>query len=210
LAINGSSAAPKISGNISSRGGTFSFAGREFSITEGRVLFDGKDKIAPTINVTATHELDDVTAIVTATGDAAAPKITLSSVPILPEESVMAILLFGKEPTELSALESLQIANAVRQLAGIGPGGGGGVSASVRSSLGLDALSVGLDSETGQATAQVGKYLTDDLYVAARQGAGTGSTEVTVTYDVTDTITLESTLEPSGSQSVSAKFKRDY
>ena len=124
----------------------------------------------------------------------------------------MALILFGKQPTELTALESLQIANAVAQLTGTGPfgGGGGGIGNTVRSSLGLDALSFGVDSDTGEGVLAVGKYISDDVYVAARQSAGDAGTEVSVTYEVTDDFTLESRLKPNGAQDVSANYKRDY
>ena len=67
-----------------------------------------------------------------------------------------------------------------------------------------------VEDASGEGVVAVGKYLSDDVYVSARQSAGGTSTEVSVTYEVTDHITVESTLEPTGTQDVSVNYKKDY
>ncbi|WOI52043.1 translocation/assembly module TamB domain-containing protein [Parvularcula sp. LCG005] len=210
LDIGGTTAAPEITGTVTSREGTFKFAGREFDITEGRIAFTRDSALIPRLDLRAEYETTDVTAILSVSGTADDPKIGLSSNPPLPDEDVMSLILFGKEPTQLSAVESLQIASAVAQLSGVGGGGSGGFSNTLRSSIGLDALSLGVDPDTGRAAVEVGKYISDDIYVAARQSAGQAGTEITVTYEVNDKVTVESTLKPNGAQNVSANYKKDY
>ena len=212
LTITGTTANPVIGGDVRLLDGTFDFAGREFELTEGRIEFDrSRREIDPRLDIEAAYDAGEVTAIIGVTGPASDPELALRSEPPRPDEDVMALILFGKQPTELTALESLQIANAVAQLTGTSPlgGGGPGITDKLRSSLGLDSLSVGVGAD-GAAALGVGKYVTDDLYVAARQSAGETGTEVVVTYEVTDSVTFESALRPSGSQSVSANYKRDY
>ncbi|MBB4657600.1 translocation/assembly module TamB domain-containing protein [Parvularcula dongshanensis] len=216
LRITGTTLNPVIGGDIRILDGTFDFAGRTFDLTQGTVNFQRGETIDPRLNIQAEYDAGSgsnaVTAIVNVRGPASDPEITLSSNPPRPQEDVMALILFGKQPTELTALESLQIANAVAKLSGKSPlgGGGPGIGDKLRSSLGLDALSFGVDSETGQGTLGIGKYITDDVYVSARQSAGDTGSEITVTYEVTDNVTLESILEPNGTQGVSANYKKDY
>ena len=212
LTITGTTANPVIGGDVRLLDGTFDFAGRTFDLTEGRIEFDrSRREIDPRLDVEAAYDAGDVTAIIAVSGPASDPELALRSEPPRPDEDIMALILFGKQPTELTALESLQIANAVAQLTGASPlgGGGPGITDKLRSSLGLDSLSVGVGAD-GSAALGVGKYVTDDLYVAARQSAGETGTEVVVTYEVTDSVTLESALRPSGAQSVSANYKKDY
>lgn len=207
LHVQGTAASPAVTGTINSRAGTFQFAGRTFTITEGRMTFDEADLTAPQINLTAEYATDTITALVTVTGEASDPAITLSSTPERPQEDVMSLLLFGKQPTQLSALESLQIANAIRQIT---QGDSLNVGNDVRAAIGLDALSVGIDPETGQAVAEAGKYLTDEIYLSAKQSAAEPGTEVTVVYELSDKVTIESTLKPNGAQNVAANYKKDY
>ena len=119
----------------------------------------------------------------------------------------MALILFGKQPSQLTALESLRIATAVAQLSGNGVFGG--ASAGLAQTFGLDALSFAQDAATGGGMVSVGKYVSDDIYVSATQGIGTGGS-VSVTYDVNDKVSIETRVEQDGTQSVSANYKRDY
>lgn len=209
LDVTGTAASPVIDGEVRNRRGTFDFAGREFTIDRGTVTFERTDPELARLDARAKYTADDVTAYVNASGPISDPSLSLSSTPTLPDENIMAIVLFGKQPTELSALESLQIANALRTIAGVGPSLGGGGTGGLRAALGLDALSFGVN-DSGEGVVAVGKYLSDDVYVSARQSAGGTSTEVSVTYEVTDHITVESTLEPTGTQDVSVNYKKDY
>ncbi|MEM9234518.1 MAG: translocation/assembly module TamB domain-containing protein, partial [Pseudomonadota bacterium] len=208
LDIDGTAAAPVINGDVTMRRGSLDFAGRDFTFDRGVIAFRRNEDALARLNARAVYEAEDVTAYVNVTGPVDDPSISLSSDPALPDEDVMALILFGKQPTELSALESLQIANALRSIAGIGPSFGGGTG--LQSALGLDALSFGLDDETGEGVVAVGKYISDDIYVSARQSARGTSSEVTVTYEVSDKVTLESTLQPNGAQDVSVNYKKDY
>ena len=212
IAVTGDTTAPVIGGDVQLLDGTFDFAGREFDLTEGRIMFDRSAEVNPRLAIAAMYDTGEVEAIIRVTGRAKDPDIALTANPPLPQEDVLALILFGKQPTELSALETLQIANAVASLSGASPfgGGGPGVGDKLRSGLGLDALSLGVDPETGAASVGVGKYITDDLYVSARQSAGDVGTEVIVTYEVNDLMSVESALKPNGAQSVAAKYKKDY
>lgn len=122
----------------------------------------------------------------------------------------MAIILFGKPASELSAVESLQTAQALASLAGIGPFGGLGVTSKLRQATGLDLLNVDIDPETGGGSLTAGKYITDDIFISATQDATGGGGTVNVEYDVTKNISLETQLEQNGEQTVSANWKRDF
>ncbi len=210
MQVGGTTAEPVIGGGINLLDGTFDFAGRTFDLTRGRVDFQRGQVVDPRLDVLAELEVEDVTAQVGVRGPASDPEIVLSSNPSLPDEDVLALVLFGKQPTELTAVEALQLGNAVATLTGTSPlgGGGPGITDKLRSSLGLDALTLGV--EDGEGVLGIGKYITDDFYVSARQSAGEAGTEVVLTYEVTDDVTVESTLQPNGAQNVSANYRLDY
>jgi translocation and assembly module TamB len=146
-----------------------------------------------------------VTAIVTVSGTAENPQIDFSSSPPLPEEDILALVLFGRPANQLGAGEALQLAQAAATVSGTF-GSGGGVVGSVRSSLGLDQLS--FDPSARSLT--VGKYIADDIYVSARQSIGQLGTALSVIYEVSSFFTVEATQKANGAQSLSANYKRDY
>ncbi len=101
------------------------------------------------LDFAATTKLPEADVTVTITGPASRPVIALSSSPTLPQDEIMARLLFGKASGALSPFEAVQLAQAMAQLTGVG-GGGPGVLDKIRKGLGLDRLD--LEAREGSAT----------------------------------------------------------
>jgi translocation and assembly module TamB len=199
LRISGTAAAPQIAGGFDLRHGTFSLAGQTLNFTKGRVAFDGyglQAKLDPTINFVAESTANGVTATLTITGYADQPKIRLSSSPDLPQDEILAQLLFGQSVKQLSPFQVVQIAQALAAISGIG--GAGDPLAGVRKGLGLDRLSVGAASGSGPgATVEAGKYVANGVYVGTKQGTS-GGTQAQVQIDLTKHLKLETQLGAGG------------
>ncbi|GAB4516634.1 MAG: translocation/assembly module TamB domain-containing protein [Amphiplicatus sp.] len=207
----GDADAPLILGELSLRRGHIDFSGRRFNVTRGNIAFDRLAPNDPVLNIRAEYETGEgVIAAIEIGGRASAPSVSLTSTPQLPSEDVMALVLFGKPATELSAIESLQMAQALAQLSGVAGLGGPGVVGAAQRALGLDMLNVDFDSETGVGSLAVGKYVADGLFVSATQDARGENGAVRVQYEVTDSITFETELKQDGDQTVSANWKRDF
>lgn len=123
----------------------------------------------------------------------------------------MALVLFDKPASELSAFESLQVAQSLAELGGIGPFGGAGFTSSARQALGLDLLSFDVDESNAAASSlTVGKYVADGLFVSATQDARGQSGSVRIEYEIDDSFTVETELRQDGDQTVSANWKHDF
>lgn len=204
--------APLVLGSLSLRRGWLDFSGRRFDLTRGAIDFDRLQANNPRLDIRAELNAGDgVTAAIVVSGRATEPEIELTSTPVMPSEDVMSIILFGKPAQNLSALESLQTAQALASLGGIGPfGGSGGVTSKLRRAVGLDLLNVDIDPENGGGSLTVGKYVADGFFVSASQDAQGRSGSVSVKYEITDNITVETELEQEGDQTVSANWKKDF
>ncbi len=203
---------PILLGGIDLRRGTLDFSGRRFELTQGEITFDKLSPNNPIVDLRAEYQTEDnITATIVIAGRATTPSITLESTPSLPKEDIMALVLFGKPANELSAVESLQMAQALASLGGIGPfGGGGGLTGSAREALGLDLLNVDLDTETGASALTVGKYVAEGLFVSATQDVKGEKGSVRIEYEVRDNVSVETELEQNGDQTVSANWKYDF
>ena len=197
--VGGTAAAPQITGGFALRRGTFDLAGTSLKFVRGEVAFTGSGlqrKLEPTIDFAAETAAANITAKLGVTGFASAPKIALSSTPELPQDEVLARLLFGVSVKELSAMQIVQIARAVNTLRG---GGGGGMNpiAKVQKRLGLDRLSVsGGDGESGPSV-EAGRYVSERVSVSARQNTS-GTTQARVQVDVTRRLKIETTVGSGG------------
>lgn len=183
--------------------GRLDLLGKRFTIDEGSIELQGA--LTPYVRFLAQSQSDGVTAMILIEGEVVAPEIRFRSSPELPEEEVLARLLFGRGLDKLSALQAAQLAGAVAELAG---SGGGGIVSRLRNSFGLDDLDVTSD-ETGSATVRAGKYLSEKVYTDVTLGAE-GKTEININLDVRPGVVARGTLGSDGSTGVGVYYERDY
>ncbi len=183
--------------------GRFEFLGKRLNLDE--VLLQMEDQLIPTILVRATTQNNDITSIVTIEGRAIDPDITLSSSPELPQEEVLAQLLFGQNIQNLSALQGVQLAGAVATLAGKG---GDGVVARVRKKLGLDDLDLQTDA-TGATTLKAGKYISDKVYTELSVTPN-GQQEVNLNFVINPRVNAHMGVATDGNASVGFVMQNNY
>jgi translocation and assembly module TamB len=195
MKLGGTTVAPRTTGGFDLRRGGISLAGRSLDFTEGRISFDGGSITDPALRLVASSTSGNVVATLTIGGTAHAPKITLSSTPPLPQDEVLAHLLFGSGVGRLGALEVAGIAASLATLTGNG-GGFGDPLDKVRQGLGLDRLGV-RNGANGSPALEVGRYIAPRVFLGARQSAS-GGTQANVQFDITKGLKLEATTGAGG------------
>ena len=199
---------PAIDGTAELIRGDYEFAGREFRLSRGFIRFQGDTPPNPALDIVALADTGDLNATINVTGTGQKPEIRFASTPALPEEELLARLLFGSSVTNLSAPEAVQLASAV---AGLRSGGGLDPINAVRRAAGLDRLRIlPADTETGQGTSlAAGKYLTRRTYVELITD-GRGYSATRVEFQITRWLSLLSSISTIGRQSVNARVSKDY
>ncbi len=199
IAFTGTAANPVPAGGLTLRRGTFSLAGQVLNFTEGTIDFTGGGLTNPSLRLVAASVSPTLTARLTLSGSARDPKITLSSEPELPQDEILAQLLFNTTSARLSPFQLAQIASALTAMSG-GPSLIESPLDDVRNALGLDRLTVGTGAN-GQPTLEAGSYLARGVYLGARQSASGGGTQATIQVDIARGVKLEAT---AGAGSTSA------
>jgi len=208
IILRGTTDAPRIGGRAEVVRGAYSFAGTRFELTRGIISFDENVPVDPRLDITAETSTNGLTVRVRVTGNAMEPQIDFSSVPPLPEEEILARLLFGGSITTLSATDALQLGAAVASLRG---GGGMDPINQLRSAIGLDRLRIvpadpTLDRQTGIA---LGKNIGRRFYVEIITD-GRGYSATALEFRITNWLSLLATVSTVGRQSVVAEISRDY
>jgi translocation and assembly module TamB len=173
-------------GRFQLRRGQFTLAGQTLVFSQGSVGFDNGSLTNPSLNFIANTSRDTISASLTVAGSALKPTIMLSSTPELPQDEIMANLLFGHGSATLSPLEMLQIASALASLSGINVGIDDPLE-SARKRLGLDRLSAGGASPSVEG----GRYIAPGVYLGAKQGISGGKPQASLQIDVTKRLKLE-------------------
>jgi len=193
LKVQGPADNPAVRGTLNVVRGTFLCLSRTFKVTSGQIAFDGATPPVPFLNINTQVNAGEITAQVDVSGPADAFKLKLSSQPSLPQDEIMAQILFGQSVAKLNTFQALQLAYSVNELAG---GYGPDVIGKTRSFLGLDRLdfsggdgdgknnSDGSDNSTGPSVT-MGKYVTDRVYVGIEQGITDAKQDVIVEVNIT-------------------------
>ncbi|EQD26194.1 protein containing DUF490, partial [mine drainage metagenome] len=150
LEIAGTSAHPRVSGGFSMTRGTFSLAGTNLDFTSGRVSFNGeglRHRIDPTLDFVAQSSVmytSATTVTLRVTGFADDPRISLTSSPQLPQDDLLALLLFGEPASQLSPYQLGETGAALATLDGLGGSGASSLNPLtwIRRHLDLNTLSV--------------------------------------------------------------------
>ncbi|WP_207553743.1 translocation/assembly module TamB domain-containing protein, partial [Teichococcus deserti] len=208
LRVGGTAADPQPQGGFNLRRGTFQLLDRRLTFSKGDLNFDGS--LMPSLDFAASTTTQGVTITVTITGEPAKPTIAFTSEPELPQDEVLARLLFNRSVDKLSPLEIAQLAGGVANLAGMAPGGSRGFLGRIADRLGLDRLGVG-NSQGGleNPSVQAGGYVGQGVYVGVEQGTD-GGPRASVQVEITPRLKLESSTGGESGERVGLSYEFEY
>ncbi len=107
-----------VTGAFELQRGRFQLLSRRLDFQRATLTFD--DALVPTLDLLAASDTGQVTVYIAITGPANDPSFTFTSSPALPQDEVLARLIFGQGTADLSPLQIAQLASAAAQLSGVG------------------------------------------------------------------------------------------
>ncbi|WP_029871018.1 translocation/assembly module TamB domain-containing protein [Rhizobium leguminosarum] len=204
VTIRGTAAAPIVTGGFTMRRGRMTILNRRLDFSDkSRITFAGD--MTPALDMEATSASGSTTLTVDVAGLATDPAITFSSSPELPQDEVLAQLIFGQSMSKLSPVQIAQLADAVSQLAG---NRSTSLFEGLRNQLGVDDFDVSTDSK-GQTSVSVGRYLNDRTYFELQQGGSAGAKAV-INLDVGRGVKLRGGAGGNGEGEAGIVYEREY
>ena len=183
--------------------GRLGILGQRITFDEGEVTLVGD--LDPYLDFVARSSGEDITVFINVRGRVSDLDITFSSQPQLPQDEVLARLIFKRSINELSPLQIAQLAAAAAELAG---GSNTSLLGSLRDATGLDDLDVVTDSE-GNAALRAGRYIQENVYLGVEAGAK-GTARGTINLDITEDFKAKGSVGSDGDSSVGVFFEKDY
>ncbi|PZQ97740.1 MAG: translocation and assembly module protein TamB [Cereibacter sphaeroides] len=203
LRLGGTTDAVVPSGGIDLIRGRLDILGRRLDLSEAQIQLEGN--LDATVRVVASNVSEGVTSSVVISGKISEPDISFTSSPPLPEEEVLAHLLFGRDLTTLSPFQAAQLANAVATLAGRG---GEGIIGRLRRDFGLDDLDFVTDSNGGTSL-RLGRYVAKNVYTEVVVG-GEGKSQLNLNLDIRPGVTARGFADSEGDTGFGLFVERDY
>jgi translocation and assembly module TamB len=209
LNVNGEAANPSIHGNMNVVRGRLEILDRRFILTpESNINLDGTFPPDPNVDIFAGYRHKDKIINVRVFGPALEPEIKLSSEPHMPEDEIMAWVLFGRDLSSISPFQAITLVNAARKLATgqTGPD----MLGQIRDFIGVDDLDITRDPEEGHTQFGLGKYVHERVYIEVKKGTAPGTDEILVDVELTPRISLESNLESGSEGGIGLFWNYDY
>jgi len=203
LILRGTTAEVVPSGEFGLIRGRLDLLGRRFTLSDGFARLQGR--FIPFVQLVAATTTRELSARIIVSGEADALELRFESVPELPDEEILARLLFGQELGRLSAFQAAQLASAVATLAGRG---GDGIIGNLRQAFGFADFDITSDTQ-GQAALRVGRYLAENIYTDITVDSQ-GRSEVSINLDVSPSVTVRGRTDSEGRSGVGIFFERDY
>jgi len=203
LRIGGTTANVLPSGRFDLIRGRLNLLGTRLDLTEGSAILQGS--FDPFIRLVASTRSGGYLISINVVGEISAPDVSFTSEPSLPEDEVLAQLLFGRSVSSLSPVQLLQLADAAASLAGGSTSSG--FLTGLRENLGLDDLDLQTDEE-GNAAVRAGRYLSENVYADVTVGGG--QTDLSLNIDLTPNVTARGSFSSDGSSSLGVFYERDY
>jgi translocation and assembly module TamB len=195
---------PEINGTATLVRGDLDLAGKRFAFDTGSITLDGPIRSAR-VDISAERTAQDIVARVRVSGSLTEPKFELESTPSLPQDEILARVLFGRSAAQLTAFETAQLAAGLAQLAG----GQAGFDPAglIRQATGLDRIAFG--AADGVATVSAGKYVAENVYIQV--GAGSeGGIAAEVEWEPRENLSIISAAQDTGDTKISVRWKNDY
>lgn len=208
MRIIGTTADPRVVGKIEVIRGRYSFSGHQFDLEQGVITFNGP-MMNPSLAIRAETRINTVTAGIAVGGTAQRPDISFVSTPSLPQDEILARILFGDNVANLSATQAIQLAAALNGLRG----GGGGLNpmGKLQNASGVDRIGiVSGDEATGRGTSlAVGQHISNNIYVEVITDPK-GFTATQLEISLSKTLSLLSKTGTNAGSSANLRYSKDY
>ncbi|MGR3502532.1 translocation/assembly module TamB domain-containing protein [Pseudaestuariivita sp.] len=201
--VQGTTANVVPSGEFSLIRGRFDLLGKRLQLTEGTAQLRGA--LDPFIRLIAETQAGDVLVRILVEGFASSPQVSVTSIPDLPQDEVLARLLFGRGLDKISPLQAVRLAAAVGTLLGRD---GNDVVGRLRQTFRLDDLDV-VTEDDGSIGVRAGAYLSENIY-SDFTTTSSGRTKINLNIDVTPNVTVRGSTGSDGNTSLGVFFEKDY
>jgi hypothetical protein len=205
LLLTGSPTNPIAKGNLVLQKGEFKFSGKTFTLMQGDLSFSDKSDQKGYLKLIGQLQMPSATIVANMQGPLSSPRLTFSSTPALPTSSILSLILFNKDISEISPMQAIQLAQVIMSLSG---SGGPDVLEAIRRSLGVDRLNIVEKDGSDEISLQIGWYLTHGITVSLSQSAS--SSDITIEVDLKHGFTFEAETQNQEEGKFSLKWNCNY
>jgi len=203
IRLTGSFDAPQPVGSFSLIRGRFDILTKRLILQEGRISLSGT--LDPELYFMAHTQGNGLDVSVILRGTLDELSLVFASQPPLPQDEVLAFLIFNRSLAELSPLQVAQLVTSAAELAGMT---GSSLMSRLRGVTGLDELDVTSDAQ-GNTGVRAGRYIRDNVYLGV-EADNQGQTKGSINLDITRDLKAKGTISSDANSSLGIFYEKDY
>lgn len=175
-------------GSLNINRGYIDYYGKKFEFEKGNITFTGGREINPVLDFTIAYEFRDMekalrTITLNITGRSKTPEFSfLMNDQRIEEREALSYIIFGKSTHQLTEYERTTTEESVKNLAGSLAMNqfSGLIKDALKKSVGLDVVDVSSGKNWQTGSVEIGKYITDNLYMGYQQTFALDKKEKTI------------------------------
>ncbi|WP_208435532.1 translocation/assembly module TamB domain-containing protein [Bartonella phoceensis] len=183
--------------------GRFDILSQRLNFDQGQASFSGN--LNPTVYFVSNNNSGDIRVTVTVSGTIDNIDVRFFSQPNLPQDEILARLIFNRSLSELSPFQVAQLAAAAADLAGAS---NTSLLNTLRAKIGLDDLDVVVDGK-GNTGLRIGRYIHNNIYLGFEAGSD-GTTKGTINLDISRHLKAKGAIGNEKNSSVGIFYEKDY
>jgi len=205
LTVTGTPTKITSKGTLTLDKGEFTFSGKSFSLTRGEITFSNRQDQGAHLSLSGELKLPSATIIANLQGPLSSPRLTFQSVPQLSTSSILSLMLFNKDVSEINTLQALQLAQVIMSLSG---NGGPDVLGAIRKTIGVDKFQISGKEGTDEIALQIGWCVAHGVTVSLSQSPS--SSDITVEVDLKNGFVFEAESQNQEEGKFSLKWNCNY
>lgn len=199
-----------VTGTVSVTRGRIELFDRRYDVVTTELAFGGQIPPNPQLSVQLEHDFGELVLGILVTGTLDEPRLVMTSEPAIYDQATLLAIVLGRNPSGPDAGEQGLEQQALGVASGFLLGKIRGV---VQEVLPIDVLRLDTGAE-GRQSVYVGKWISDDLFVAYRYRTGTdeleNANEAQIEYKLTNRWSLEGTYGDRGSGGLDLLWVKRY
>lgn len=205
------------------RSGSLNFAGKQFSLTQGTVDFQGDILTKSKLQVIATNDVGSISTQVVLQGPLESPRIVLQSSPAMTQKEILSWILFNKSSSEITPMQGIQLGQTALKLNG--KGDSFDILEKIKQKLHLDRIDFGVSQTVGppvnesagpqenipnEVSVQVGKYISEGVIVTLSKDVTNEANRVGIEANLAKNITAQANVGDDQEAELSLEWKVKY
>lgn len=179
-------------GQIMVNNGRYRAYGQDLKIGKGRLVFDGGSIDDPSLDLKAEKTANSITAGVSVSGRASAPRLNLYSTPSMQDEDILSVLIFNKTLGNLRSQDGFTLLRIADSLRGDGTSEVTKMTEKLQQSLGLTSLEFQVSNNAPSVVA--GKQLSSKFYLGYGYGLLDAAQSLILRYNLNEAWSVKADL----------------